>query len=146
MKYMSGLEATNPTTNDGPMVKRMRFAVYVKSKSSMHTAGHLDPNLHGGLTNSSMDRSSLAPPDVPGKGTSGHYCQHSVIQWNLIRVTSRPSVTSKKCNRAIRAMRNWSFISAGLTSITGDCDMCRCPKACRTREKALHGTATCHHQ
>ena len=22
--------------------------------------------------------SSLARPDVPGKGTSGHYCQHSV--------------------------------------------------------------------
>ena len=44
---------------------------------------------------------SLARPDVPGKGTSGHYCQHSVIQWNFIRVTSRRSVTSKKCNRAI---------------------------------------------
>ena len=53
-------EATNPTTNDGPMVKRMRFAVYVKSRSSMHTAGHLDPRLHGGLTNSSMDRSTTA--------------------------------------------------------------------------------------
>ena len=64
---------------------------------------------------------SLARPDVPGKGTSGHYCQHSVIQWNFIRVTSRRSVTrtSKKCNRAMRAMRNWSFISAGLTSIQG---------------------------
>ena len=60
MKCMSGLQATNPTTNDGPMVKRMRFAVYVKSKSSMHTAGHLDPRLHGGLTNSSMDRSTTA--------------------------------------------------------------------------------------
>ena len=60
MKYMSGLEATNPTTNDGPMVKRMRFAVYVKSKSSMHTAGNLDPRLHGGLTNSSMDLSTTA--------------------------------------------------------------------------------------
>ena len=60
MKYMSGLEATNPTTNDGPMVKRMRFAVYVKSKSSMHTAGNLDPRLHGSLTNSSMDRSTTA--------------------------------------------------------------------------------------
>ena len=60
MKYMSGLEATNPTTNDGLMVKRMRFAVYVKSKSSMHTAGQLDPRLHGGLTNSSMDRSTTA--------------------------------------------------------------------------------------
>ena len=56
-----------------------------------------------------------------GRGTSGHYCQHSVIQWNFIRVTSRRSVTSKKCNCAMRAMRNWSFISAGLTSITRDC-------------------------
>ena len=61
MKYMSGLEATNHTTNDGPMVKRMRFAdCVVKSKSSMHTAGHLDPRLYGGLTNSSMDRSTTA--------------------------------------------------------------------------------------
>ena len=62
MKYMRGLEATNLTTNDGAMVKRMRFAVYVKSKSSMHTAGHLNPRLHGGLTNSSttMDRSTTA--------------------------------------------------------------------------------------
>ena len=49
-----------------------------------------------------------------GKGTSGHYCQHSVIQWNFILVTSRRSVMSKKCNRAMRAMRNWSFIRAGL--------------------------------
>ena len=55
-----------------------------------------------------------------GKGTSGHYCQHSVIQWNFIRVTSRHSVTSKKCNCA---MRNWSFIRAGLMSITRDCDV-----------------------
>ena len=29
------------------------------------------------------------------KGTSGHYCQHSVIQWNFINVTSRQSVTRK---------------------------------------------------
>ena len=56
-----------------------------------------------------------------GRGTSGHYCLHSVIQWNFIRVTSRRSVTSKKCNCAMRAMRNWSFISAGLTSITREC-------------------------
>ena len=49
-----------PRTNDGPMVKHMRFAVYVKSKSSMHTAGHLDHSLHGGLTNSSMNRSTTA--------------------------------------------------------------------------------------
>ena len=38
---------------------------------------------------------SLAGLDVPGKGTSGHYCQHSVIQWNFISVTSRHSVTRK---------------------------------------------------
>ena len=60
MKYVSGLEATNPTTNYGPMMKRMRFAVYVKSKSSIHTAGHLDPRLHGSPNNSSMDRSTTA--------------------------------------------------------------------------------------
>ena len=60
MKYINGLEATNLTTNDGPMVKRMRFAVYVKSNTNMHTAGHLDPRLHGGLTNSSTDRSTTA--------------------------------------------------------------------------------------
>ena len=46
-----------------------------------------------------------------GKGMSGHYCEHSVIQWNFIRVTSRRSAMNKKCNRSIR---NWSFISAGL--------------------------------
>ena len=58
MKYMSGLEATNPTTNDGPMVKRMRFAVYVKSKSSMHTAGHLDPT---GCTGASLTHPWIGP-------------------------------------------------------------------------------------
>ena len=63
--YMSGLEATNPTTNDGPMVKRVRFAVYVKSKSSMHTAGHLDPRLHG---------ASLTHPWIGLRPLMGHAC------------------------------------------------------------------------
>ena len=48
---------------------------------------------------------SLAWPDVPGKGTSGHYCQHSVIQWNFIGVTSRHSVIARKCN--CKASSRW---------------------------------------
>ena len=35
---------------------------------------------------------SLAGPDVPGEGTSGHYCQHSALQWNTISMTSRCNV------------------------------------------------------
>ena len=59
---------------------------------------------------------SLAWPDVPGKGTSGHYCQHSVIQWNFISVTSRNSVTREN----VIAKSLCTGVNGRLTTITKD--------------------------
>ena len=64
---------------------------------------------------------SLAWPDVPGKGTSGHYCQHSVIQWNFIRVTSRRSRETAQSRNA-------------LTTITRDCGVSLPRSMSNTRE------------
>ena len=53
---------------------------------------------------------------VPEKGTSGHYCQHSVIEWNFISVASRHSVTSK----IVIAKRLRAVVTGGLTTATKD--------------------------
>ena len=47
---------------------------------------------------------------------SGDYCQHSVIQWNSISVTSRQSVTRKN----VIAKRLHADVTGGLTTITKD--------------------------
>ena len=57
---------------------------------------------------------SLAWPDIQAKGTSGHYCQHSVIQWNFISVTSRHSVTHENAKRLCAG------VNGRLTTITKD--------------------------
>ena len=61
---------------------------------------------------------SLAWPDVPEKATSGHYCQHSVIQCNFISVTSHHTVTRKN----IIAKRLRAVVTGRLMTVTKDWD------------------------
>ena len=64
----------------------------------------------------------------------------SYVVSRFIRMTSRRSVTSKKCNCAIglSSVLDWR--------VSPETVMCRCPEACRAREEARHSTATCHHE
>ena len=43
----------------------------------------------------SLILNSLVGPDIPGKRMSGHYCQHSLIQQNLITMMSHHRDTLK---------------------------------------------------